>query len=237
MNKRDFIKAGALAGVAAMTMNSDLVANTNINDRELMIDKNGKYILPPLPYSYDALSAAIDEETMKLHHDIHHLGYVNGLNKAMDMIKLFKQSGDYSMAKHWERELAFHGAGHFLHTIFWYTMGEKNGKISPKLNEYINRDFGGFEHFKKQFIATSNSVEGSGWGILAYIPNVDKLVILQAEKHQNQSQWLSIPILVLDVWEHAYYLKYQNKRAEYCENFFKVINWVAVSERFEGLLK
>jgi Fe-Mn family superoxide dismutase len=192
--------------------------------------------LPDLPYGYDALEPYIDEQTMRLHHDIHHAGYVKGLNTAEAKLEEARASGDYALIKHWSREAAFHGSGHLLHSIFWPNMiAASEAKAAPtgSLAEAIDRSFGSFEAFKAQFIAASNAVEGSGWGILAYRPADDSLVILTAEKHQNLTQWGVSPLLVLDVWEHAYYLKYQNRRGEYVSNFFNIINWSDVADRFE----
>ena len=191
--------------------------------------------LPPLPYPYDALEPIIDEQTMRLHHDIHHLGYVKGLNTAEEKLAEARTSGDFALVKHWSREAAFHGAGHLLHSIFWTNMtaaDRATATPSGELSRAIDRSFGGFEAFKAQFQAAANAVEGSGWGILAYRPVDDNLVILQAEKHQNLTQWGVVPLLVLDVWEHAYYLKYQNKRPDYVKSFFNIINWDDVAERY-----
>ena len=192
--------------------------------------------LPPLPYPYDALEPYIDEQTMRLHHDIHHLGYVKGLNTAEEKLAEARNSGDFALVKHWSREAAFHGAGHLLHSIFWTNMtAADRASAAPRgaLAQAMDRSFGGFDAFKAQFQAAANAVEGSGWGILAYRPSDDRLVVLQAEKHQNLTQWDVVPLLVLDVWEHAYYLKYQNKRPEYVKNFFNIINWDDVAERYE----
>ena len=191
--------------------------------------------LPPLPYPYDALEPYIDEQTMRLHHDIHHLGYVKGLNTAEEKLAEARNSGDFGLVKHWSREAAFHGAGHLLHSIFWTNMTAADRTTpapSGELSQALDRSFGGFDAFKAQFQAAANAVEGSGWGILAYRPTDDSLVILQAEKHQNLTQWGVVPLLVLDVWEHAYYLKYQNKRPEYVKNFFNIINWDDAAERY-----
>jgi Fe-Mn family superoxide dismutase len=193
--------------------------------------------LPPLPYAYDALEPYIDEQTMRLHHDIHHAGYVKGLNNAEAKLAEARASGDYGLIKHWSREAAFHGSGHFLHAIFWPNMiAASQAKAAPggALAAAIDRDFGSFDAFKAQFAAAANAVEGSGWAIFAYRPADDSLVILTAEKHQNLTQWGVIPLLVLDVWEHAYYLKYQNRRAEYVDGFFNIINWDDVAGRYES---
>ena len=192
--------------------------------------------LSPLPYSYDALEPYIDEQTMRLHHDIHHKGYVTGLNNAEAKLAEARAAGDFALVKHWSREAAFHGSGHLLHSIFWPNMiAASEAKAAPggALAKAIDRAFGSFDAFKAQFIAAATAVEGSGWGILAYRTDDDALIILTAEKHQNLTQWGVIPLLVLDVWEHAYYLKYQNRRGEYVKNFFNIINWDDVAARYE----
>ncbi|MEW6238326.1 MAG: superoxide dismutase [Candidatus Omnitrophota bacterium] len=196
------------------------------------------HVLPPLPYEYNALEPHIDEQTMKLHHDIHHQAYVNGLNTAENKLEEARKNGDFAAVKHWSRELAFHGSGHFLHSIFWENMSPKGGgKPSGELAAAIDKSFGSYESFAAQFKAAANAVEGSGWGILAYQPQSDNLVILQAEKHQNLTQWGVVPLLVLDVWEHAYYLKYQNKRPAYTDAFFQVINWSDAAKRYAAAKK
>ncbi len=197
-----------------------------------------KYELPPLPYAYDALEPYIDEQTMRLHHDKHHLAYVNGLNAALEKLEAARSSGDYGLVKHFSREAAFHGSGHLLHTIFWPNMapagkgggGEPDGELAAQ----IAKDFGSFANFKAHFSAASNAVEGSGWGLLVWEPVAGHLEILQSEKHQNLTQWGVIPLLVLDVWEHAYYLKYQNARASYVEAWWNVVNWSDVAARFKA---
>jgi Fe-Mn family superoxide dismutase len=192
--------------------------------------------LPSLPYPYDALEPYIDEQTMRLHHDIHHAGYVKGLNNAEQKLAEAREAGDFALIQHWSRQAAFHGSGHLLHSLFWPNMiAASKAKKAPDgaLARAIDRDFGSYEAFRAQFEAASNAVEGSGWGILAYRPTDDTLVVLQAEKHQNLTQWGVVPLLVLDVWEHAYYLKYQNRRGEYVKNFFSIINWDDVAQRYE----
>ena len=194
--------------------------------------------LPPLPYDYNALEPYIDEQTMKLHHDKHHLAYVNGLNTAEAKLAEAREKGDFALVQHWERQSAFHGAGHFLHSIFWPNMAPagKGGGGAPggNLARKIDEDFGSFDAFKAQFGAAATAVEGNGWGILAYRKEDNRLVILTAENHQKLTQWVSVPLLVLDVWEHAYYLKYQNRRAEYVANFFNIVNWDNVAAKFNA---
>ncbi|MBN2029190.1 superoxide dismutase [bacterium] len=190
--------------------------------------------LPPLPYAYDALEPIIDEQTLQLHHDNHHAGYVRGLNRAEASLAEARNSNDFTLVKHWERELAFHGSGHILHSIYWTNISPGGGgRPDGKLAEKIDKSFGSFDRFKNQMVATTNAVEGSGWGVLATQPLFNQLVVLQAEKHQDLTQWGAIPLLVLDVWEHAYYLKYQNRRSEYVNNLFDIINWDDVALRYE----
>ncbi|SDT03156.1 superoxide dismutase, Fe-Mn family [Paenibacillaceae bacterium GAS479] len=194
----------------------------------------GGHTLPPLPYPYNALEPYIDEKTMRIHHDKHHQTYVNDLNKAEVQLQESRKSGNFDLVKHWERELAFNGAGHYLHTLFWTVMSPQGGgRPVGTLGDAIDRDFGSFDAFKKQFSEAANKVEGGGWAILVWSPRSRRLEILQAEKHQNLSQWDVIPLLPLDVWEHAYYLKHQNVRADYVKDWWNVVNWPYVNHRFE----
>ncbi|ACL19293.1 Superoxide dismutase [Desulfitobacterium hafniense DCB-2] len=196
------------------------------------------YQLPELPYAYDALEPHYDEATVRLHHDIHHKGYVDGLNNAEAKLAEAREKGDFGLVKHWERELAFHGSGHLLHTLFWTNMTpDGGGTPAGSLGERISQDFGSFEAFKKQFSAAAVAVEGSGWAVLVWNPEFKKLEILQAEKHQNLTQWGVVPLLTVDVWEHAYYLKYQNKRAAWVETWWNLVNWADVSQRFDKAVK
>ncbi|WP_123043383.1 Fe-Mn family superoxide dismutase [Cohnella candidum] len=193
----------------------------------------GGHTLPPLPYPYNALEPWIDEKTMRIHHDKHHQSYVDGLNKAEKKLEEARRTGDFDLVKHWERELAFNGAGHYLHTIFWDAMTPRAiGQPSGALAAEIGRSFGSFDGFKRQFSEAAIKVEGGGWAILVWSPRSGRLEILTAEKHQNLSQWDVIPLLPLDVWEHAYYLKHQNDRAAYVRDWWNVVNWPFVSDRF-----
>ena len=195
------------------------------------------FTLPQLPYSFNALEPYYDEETVKIHHDKHHQAYVDGLNKAETKLKEARESGDFALIKHWERELAFNGAGHILHTLFWENMIGSGSQASGNILEKINEDFGGIATFKKQFSAAAAAVEGSGWCVLVWIPKFEKLEILQVEKHQDLTIWGSVPLLILDVWEHAYYLKYQNRRADFISAWWNIVNWDVVNERFLSAVK
>jgi Fe-Mn family superoxide dismutase len=197
----------------------------------------GEFKLPPLPYAYDALEPYIDAQTMQIHHDKHHQGYVNGLNKAMAELKKIREgSGDAGLIKNWSRELAFHGGGHVNHTIFWYTMAPAGSEAtrapSGELARAIRDSFGSLDAFKSQFTAAANAVEASGWAWLMYEPVSKSLIVTQMEKQQNLDMTGARPLLGLDVWEHAYYLKYQNRRGDYTKAFWNVVNWNAVSELY-----
>ena len=197
--------------------------------------KDGKFVLPPLPYDYAALEPAIDEQTMRLHHDIHHAAYVKGANIALEALAAIATgTGDATLTGHWDNELAFHGSGHALHTMFWNNMRPKGGPApaSGPLSDAIKADFGGHEALEKLFAATAAAVQGSGWAILGYDALSKRLQVIQAEKHQNQTLQSITPLLVLDVWEHAYYLKYQNKRADYIKAFMTVVNHDDVAARY-----
>lgn len=192
----------------------------------------GGHVLPPLPYAYNALEPYIDEQTMRLHHDKHHRSYVNGLNRAEKALAEARRTGDYALVKHWSRELAFHGSGHYLHSLFWKVMAPRaGGRPSGELARLIDRDFGSFDLFQQHFSKAAQEVEGGGWAILVWAPRARRLQILQAEKHQNLTQQDIIPLLPLDVWEHSYYLKYNDRRPEYIKNWWNVVNWPMVARR------
>ncbi|WP_253701467.1 superoxide dismutase [Bacillus sp. FJAT-27445] len=198
----------------------------------------GKHTLPRLPYGYEALEPYISRRIMMLHHSQHHQSYVDGLNKAEKEMEQARQENRYDFLKHWEREAAFHGAGHYLHTLFWEVMGP-NGGGRPERNllASIEKAFGSFDKFKTHFSEAAKRVEGSGWAILVWAPRPRRLEILQAEKHQNLSQWDVIPLLPLDVWEHAYYLQYESNRGKYVENWWNVVNWPEVEKRYNEARK
>ena len=202
----------------------------------------GPYKLPPLKYGYADLEPYIDAATMKLHHSIHHQAYVNGANAALAALdKIRKEGGDsIQRVRTVTQNLSFNLAGHVLHELFWDVMKKGGGGEPAKdtdLGRLMLRDFGTFEAFKGQFSAAAMQVQGSGWGVLAWEPLAKQLLVTQAEKHENAGVPGAIPILPLDVWEHASYLKYQNKRADYIKAFFEVIDWEAADKRLAAAMK
>mgnify|MGYP000592661432 CR=1 FL=1 len=195
--------------------------------------KDGKYTLPELPYGYDALKPVLNDETLHLHHDKHHAGYVSGLNTALEKLQEARQKGDFAQIRALSRDLAFNGSGHVLHTMFWHSMKPGGGaKIEGDFARAVNQSFGSAEAMMKQFSNASIQVEASGWGVLAYEPVADKLLVLQAERHEDLTIWGVVPLLVCDVWEHAYYLQYQNRRPEWVESFMKIADWGFAAQRY-----
>lgn len=201
--------------------------------QQFMTVPPGQHKLPPLPYPYNALEPVISTTLLQIHHDRHHKTYVDGLNKAELKMVEARQNKDFSLIKHWERELAFHGSGHILHSIYWTIMAPfgRGGQPGVQTQSQINGYFGSLSIFKEQFSAAAVDVEASGWAVLVWNPSWRRLEILTAEKHQDLTQWGGIPILVLDAWEHAYYLDYQNKRKDYVDAWWQLVNWYELERR------
>ena len=191
----------------------------------------GKYTLPDLPYPADALEPNYKAEALQIHHDRHHAAYVKGLNTAMESLEKARAEGNFERVQALSNATAFHGSGHVLHTLFWHSMTPGGADIGGDFAPAIKESFGSVDAFKKQFVEAAKAVEGSGWAVLAYEPLSDRMVILQAEKHQNLTVWGVTPLLVADVWEHAYYLQYQNKRDEWLAAFMKMANWQFAASR------
>lgn len=237
MHRREMLGSMALAagGVLAAAGTANAAHHEGTKDMPGYDSKSGQYVLPALPYAYDALDPAIDEQTMRLHHDLHHAGYVRGLNGALAKLVEARENDDYAMVQHWSRKVSFNGGGHTLHTIFWANMAPPSagggGEPQGALRDRLEQDFGSVDKFKAHFSAAAGAVEGSGWGILGHDAISGKLVVLQGENQQKLTTWGVTPVLVLDVWEHAYYLRYQNRRKEYISNWWKVVNWDDVARR------
>src|SRR5690606_9335453 len=193
----------------------------------------GRHELPPLPYDYDALEPYISERTVRLHHSVHHRTYVDGLNAAEEALAQARRERRWDAVNDLLRRLAFHGSGHFLHTIYWTNMHPEGGgrPTDEELMRQIQRDFGSFEAFRDQFTAAANALPGNGWVLLVWQPEAGKLEILQTEQHHLSAQWTAVPILALDLWEHAYYLQYRARRPDYVESWWNVVNWPDVAQR------
>lgn len=195
------------------------------------------YTLPQLPYKYNALEPHISEQIMTLHHDKHHAAYVNGANAALDKLEKARAGQLQIDVRAVLRDLSFNIDGHKLHAIFWPNMapsGKGGGVPGGKLSDKISQDFGGFDKFKAQFTDAAKTVEGVGWALLLYDPEIDSLVLTQIEK-QNVMHLAELPILLgCDVFEHAYYLQYFNDRGKYVEAWWNVVNWDDVAKRYDN---
>lgn len=196
------------------------------------------YVLPKLPYSLDALEPHISAKILELHHGKHHNAYVDNANATLVKLDEARSSGDYSRIPHLERALAFNVSGHILHSIFWQNLkpqggGEPKGELAAK----IAQDFGSFEHFKKQLNEATATIMGSGWGALIWEPLGKRLLTAQIYDHQSNVTQAGVPLLVIDAWEHAFYLQYQNRKAEFFSAIWNVINWDDVSARFAAAQK
>ena len=193
-----------------------------------------KFTLPDLPYDYAALEPHISAQIMQLHHDKHHNTYVTGANTALEKMEEARANGDAAGAAKLSKDLQFNLGGHINHSIFWKNLAPGGGdKPEGELAAAIDNFFGSFDAFRDQFTAVATTIQGSGWAILAYEPIAGNLVIEQMYDQQNGVPVATIPLLQLDMWEHAFYLDYQNVKADYVKAFWNIVNWADVAERFE----
>lgn len=196
------------------------------------------YELPELPYEFDALEPVISAEIMKLHWDKHHRTYVNNLNKALEQYADAESKKDLAQMIALDAAIKFNGGGHVNHSLFWTNLApvSKGGGEAPtgKLLEAIKTNFGSFENFVEQFSAKAVGIQGSGWAWLGLNKTNGKLCIATCNNQDPLSTQNLVPLLGVDVWEHAYYLQYKNVRADYVKKIWEVINWKTVESRFEG---
>ena len=197
-----------------------------------------EYTLPDLPYDYSALAPHISATIMQLHHDKHHQAYVTGANTALASLAEARDKGDLANVNKLEKDLAFNLGGHINHSIFWTNMSPDGGdKPTGDLAAAIDDQFGSFDKFAAHFTATAMGVQGSGWSVLGYDSVGQNLMIVQFFDQQGNLPAGIVPLLMLDVWEHAYYLDYQNVRADYVKAFWNIANWANVQERFAAARK
>lgn len=187
-----------------------------------------------LPYSLDALEPFYSKETLDLHYNVLYKGYVDKTNSSLLNLESARARNDFKNIKCLEKELSFQGSGVILHEMFFQNMkpASEISRIDCRLVQKIIEDFGSFESFKRQFSEAATAVEASGWCLLVWVPSFKKLEILQCEKHQNLTLWGCKSLLVLDMWEHSYYLQYKTKRPDYISAFWNIINWEEVNRRF-----
>jgi Fe-Mn family superoxide dismutase len=198
------------------------------------------YILPKLPYDYADLQPYMSKEQLTIHHDKHHQAYVNGANAILQRLDKARKEGTDLDVKSTLKELSFNIGGNLLHSLFWNNLAppkKAGGKPTGALGEAIDKEFGNFDRFKKEFSQAASSVEGSGWAALTICKQTKRPMIMQIEKH-NTNVYPGFHILmVLDVFEHAYYVDYKNDRAKYIEAFWSIVNWSKANERFEDFYK
>ncbi|MDD1763184.1 MAG: superoxide dismutase [Methanobacteriaceae archaeon] len=193
------------------------------------------YELPALPYDYKDLEPYMSEEQLRIHHDKHHQAYVDGGNALLKKFDA-RKSGEEFDVKATAKELSFHVGGFLLHSLFWNNLGpadQYGGEPTGKVAEYIEKDFGSFERFKKEFSQAAISTEGSGWAVLTLCRTTNRIFINQIEKHNVNAVPSHRIMMVLDVWEHAYYLDYKNVRPDYVEAFWNIVNWDEVNRRID----
>lgn len=193
------------------------------------------YELPELPYDYSALEPHISGQIIELHHDKHHNAYVTGANQTLEKLEAARSAGDFGSIVGLEKTLAFNLSGHVLHSIYWTNMSP-NGGGAPDgdLAAAIDENFGSFDAFKAQLTHATSTVQGSGWGALMWDPMGKRLLVEQIYDHQGNVGQGGLPLLVIDIWEHAFYLQYKNVKADYVSAFWNVVNWADVSRRLAG---
>jgi Fe-Mn family superoxide dismutase len=193
-----------------------------------------RYGLVDLPYDYYALSPEISQQVMEWHHDVHHQGYVDGVNSAEEGLEEQRENDDYSSTGSLLNSFTHNYCGNILHEVFWNNMSpEGGGKPEGRLMEKIEEDFGSYEAWKKEFKAAAKSA--SGWALLVYIPYTNELHNVAVDDHDDGAVWGAHPILAVDVWEHSYYHDYGPKRGEFIDNFFNLVDWTDVEENFREM--
>jgi Fe-Mn family superoxide dismutase len=195
-----------------------------------------KYALPELPYDPGALEPHYSGAIVELHHGKHHAAYVAGANATIEKLAEARSKGEFGTINQLEKNLAFHVSGHVMHSLFWKNMSpDGGGKPDGALADTIAEHFGSFEGFQAQMNQAANTIQGSGWAALAWEPMAKRLVVEQVYDHQNNVGQGSIPLLVLDMWEHAFYLQYKNVKGDFVNAFWKIVNWADVSARLESV--
>jgi len=191
------------------------------------------YTLPDLPYDYAALEPHYSAQVLQLHHGKHHAAYVTGANKTLDRLAEVRSKGDFAAINLLQKNLAFHLSGHVLHSLLWKNMSPKGGgQPDGELGAAIREFFGSFEGYKSQLTEAATNIQGSGWGALAWEPLAKRLVVEQVYDHQGNIGNGTVPLMVLDMWEHAYYLQYKTAKADWIAAFWKLTNWEDVARRF-----
>ena len=195
-----------------------------------------EYSLPDLPYDYAALEPHVSGQIMELHHDKHHAAYVTGANQTLERLGEAREKEDFTRIGALEKALAFNLSGHVLHSLFWQNLTPKGGgKPEGELGDAIARYFGSFDKMKRQMVESASTIMGSGWSALVWEPLAGRLLTTQIYDHQSNLSQAGVPLLVLDAWEHAYYLQYQTRKTDFFDAIWNVWNWEDVAERFAAV--
>jgi Fe-Mn family superoxide dismutase len=195
-----------------------------------------RYVLPELRYDYGALEPHVSARIMELHHGKHHAAYVKNANVALERLEEAREKGNFQHIAHLERTLAFNVSGHVLHSMFWRSMGPDSRKYPEgDLQQTIERDFSSFDRFRRQMNEVAASIMGSGWAALVWEPLSARLLVAQIYDHQSNLVQCGIPVMVIDAWEHAYYLQYENRKTEFFEGLWNVWNWSDITARFDAV--
>lgn len=193
-----------------------------------------KYVLPELSYDYGQLEPSISGRIMELHHSRHHQAYVTGANTALEQLAEARDNNDFANINKLQKDLAFHLSGHINHSIFWKNLAPESGRPEGELAAAVSEFFGSFEAFQAHFNAAAMGIQGSGWAFLAWDSIGKRLIIEQLYDQQSNIATASIPLLMLDMWEHAFYLDYVNVKGDYVKAFWNIINWSDVQARFDA---
>ncbi len=238
MDRQSFLQNSLiLSGAAMLPANSALaISNTELG-MDKLTDELGNFIQQSLPYAKNFLEPFMDEETLYLHYTFHHGNAVKAANKYQSQIREALNSSSVDTMDYFTKKLSLQFSSHILHSIFWTNLINKKTEPSGLLLKEIEKSFGSYDKLKLLIAQISKSVDGNGWGILAYQPYSKRLCVLQCENHEKLTQWGCVPLLVIDVWEHAYYLKWKNNRGGFVDNFFTIINWDNVSQRLQTAIK
>jgi superoxide dismutase, Fe-Mn family len=240
MDRNQFLKNSlALTGTTALALTDQVAFANNLihNPFDKLADADGLFVHSPLPYAETALEPWMDAETLHLHHTFHHGNAVKAANDYLKKIRAATDTGTFDYTDYWTKKMSLQSSSHILHSIFWTNLTAKKSEPTGALRTQIEKQYKSYDAFKGLMSHLGKTVDGNGWGILGFQPFTAQLVLLQVENHEKLTQWGVVPLLVVDVWEHAYYLKFRNRRNEFVDNLFTIINWDNVADRYDKALK
>jgi len=201
-----------------------------------MEDEQSTYSLPELRYGYDALEPHYSAELLELHHSKHHAAYVKGINATINDLREARTRGDYSAINMLQKNMAFHLSGHVLHSIFWRNLSpDGGGDPTGRFADALNSAFDGPDRFREHMSKAALSIQGSGWAALSWEPVGSTLIVEQVFDHQGNSGSGTIPLLVLDMWEHAFYLQYRTDKQKWVDSYWELVDWQNVTDRFDSV--